>query len=85
MKERGEERKRKEGKRKGERNRRVIVDISLDLRQSDDQNSSEKETKFIYAMRASYRYQDPEFLSNSKRYGFSPTLVSPCLRAIQWP
>ena len=21
----------------------------------------------------------------SKRYGFSPTLVSPCLRAIRWP
>ena len=67
MKEIGEERKRKEGKRKGERNGRVIDDISLDLRQSDDQNSSEQETKFFYAMRASYRYQDLEFLSNSKR------------------
>ena len=67
MKERGEERKRKEGKRKGERNRGVIDDISLDLRQSDDQNSSEQEAKFIYAMRASCRYQDSEFSSNSKK------------------
>ena len=67
MKERGEERKRKEGKRKGERNGRVIEYISLYLRQSDDQNSLEQEIKFIYAMRASYRYQDPEFLSYSKR------------------
>ena len=67
MKERGEERKKKERKRKGERNGRVIGDISLDLRQSDDQNLSEQEVKFIYAMRALCRYQDPEFLSNSKR------------------
>ena len=66
MKERGEERKRKERKRKGERNGGVIGDISLNLRQSDDQNSSKQEAKFIYATRASCRYQDPEFSSNFK-------------------
>ena len=53
MKERGEERKSKEGKRKGERNGGTIGDISLDLRQSNDQNSSEQEAKFIYTTRAS--------------------------------
>ena len=37
----GEERKRKEGKRKGERNGGAIDETSLDLRQSNDQNSSE--------------------------------------------
>ena len=62
------ERKVKEsGKRKGERNGGAIGDISLDLRQIDDQNSSEQKAKFIYGTRASCRYQDPEFLSNSKR------------------
>ena len=53
------EREKERGKRKGERNRGAIDDTSLDLRQSDDQNSSEKEAKFIYAMRALCRYQDP--------------------------
>ena len=67
MKERREERKRKEGKRKGERNGGAIGDISLYLRQSDDQNSSEQEAKFIYVTRASCRYQDQEFSSDSKR------------------
>ena len=38
MKEKGEERKRKEGKRKGERNGGTIDDISLNLQQIDDQN-----------------------------------------------
>ena len=62
------ERKEKErGKRKGERNGGPIGDTSLDLQQSDDQNSLEQEAKFIHAMRASCRYQDLEFSSNSKR------------------
>ena len=67
MKERWEERKRKERKIKGERNRGTIGHISLDLQQSDDQNSSEQKAKFIYETRASCRYQDPEFSLNSKR------------------
>ena len=67
MKEKGKEREKERGKRKGERNGGLINDISLDLRQSDDQNSSEQETKFIYTTRALCRYQDPEFSSNSKR------------------
>ena len=66
MKESGKMKKGR-GKREWERNGGAIGDISLDLRQSDDQNSSEQETKFIYATRALYRYQDPEFLSDSKR------------------
>ena len=71
MKERWKRTKKDRGKRKGERNGGAIGDASLDLRQSDDQNSSEQEPKFIYATRASCRYQDLEFSSNSKRYGFS--------------
>ena len=67
MKQRRKERKKERGKRKGERNGGAIDNTSLDLRQSDDQNSSEQEEKFIYATRASCRYQDPEFSSNSKR------------------
>ena len=67
MKERRKERKKERGKRKGERNGGSIDNISLYLRQSDDQNSSQQEAKFIYAMRTSCRYQDPEFSSNSKR------------------
>ena len=67
MKERGKGRKKERGKRKGERNEGTIDDTSLDLLQSDNQNSSEQEAKFIYATRALCRYQDREFLSNSKR------------------
>ena len=67
MKERGKERKKERGKRKGERNGGAIGDTSLDLRQRDNQNSSKQDTKFIYATRASCRYQDLEFSSDSKR------------------
>ena len=84
MKERMKERKKEKGKRKGERNGEAIDNTSLDLQQSDDQNSSEQEAKFN-STRASCGYEDSEFLSNSKRYEFSLTLVSPCLRAIRWP
>ena len=55
------------GKRKGERNEGSIDDPSLDLRKSDDQNSSEQDAKFIYATRASCRYQYLKFSSNYKR------------------
>ena len=57
----GKKRKKEREKRMRERNGGVIDNTSLDLRQSDDQNSSEQETKFIYATRASCRYQDPDF------------------------
>ena len=67
MKEKMGEKEEERGKRNGERSEGAIGDTSLDLRQSDDQNSSEQEAKFIYATRASCRYQDPEFSSNSKR------------------
>ena len=61
-----ERKEKKRGKIKGERNGGAIDATSLDIRQSDDQNSSEQEAKFIYATRASCRYQDLEFSSNSK-------------------
>ena len=67
MKEKEEIKEKERGKRKKERNRGAIGDTSLDLQQSDDQNSSEQEEKFIYTTRASCRYQNPEFSSNSKR------------------
>ena len=67
MKERWKGRKKERRKRKEEKNRGAIGNASLDLRQSDDQNSLEQEANFIYATRASCRYQDLEFLSNSKR------------------
>ena len=71
MKEMREEKEKNErGKRKGERNGVAIGDTSLDFRKSNDQNSSEQEAKFIYAARASCKYQDPKFSSNSKRYRF---------------
>ena len=67
MKEMREGEENERGKRKGERNGGTISNISLDPRQSDDQNLLEQEAKFIYATRSSCRYQDPEFLSNFKR------------------
>ena len=67
MKEMMEGNEKESGKRKGERNEGAIDDTSLDLRQSDDQNWSEKEAKFIYEMRFLCRYQYPEFSSKSKR------------------
>ena len=69
--------------RRGERKRKKKEGTSLrDLRLTGGRNSSEKEAKLVYAIRATRGYRNPIFFSKFQKVGISPTLVISCLVAM---